>query len=48
MVYSKGSKMYSIVSLVEGDTWPQPITTGHYPKVAINDKNLVVKVHKSH
>ena len=45
MVYNSGSKMYSIVGLIErdniswGNTRPQPITTGHYPKVAINDEN---------
>ena len=53
MVYNSGSKMYSIVGLIErnniswGNTRPQPITTGHYPKVAINDENTVVEVHKS-
>ena len=57
MVFNSGSKMYSIAGLIDGSggniQWahgennPKLITTGHYPKVAINDSKVVVEVHKS-
>ena len=51
MAFNSGSKMYSVAGLIEKDNiqWGQGEkipSIGYYPKVAINDKKVVVGVHK--